>query len=111
MIIPDFENEYEEAVFIATQLIQGDGCYLQSIIRMARLRDSIGLEGEYDKDFSIFYLIDDATCHMPHDTSRDNCSQEWLDKCDSELKRIKSEHSHKLKSSCNQIIERFSASV
>lgn len=96
-----------EAVSLAKSVLADEGDYLNNVSKLNSLRFDLG-NSEFDEDFLIFIEISSETDHMPLGNTRENCSAEWLEKCDKELSETKEYYRAKIERSCKSIIERFS---
>jgi hypothetical protein len=98
------------AVSLARALLTDQDAYLQNVVDLLSLHMEMS-DGEYDDDFAILYQIHDATDHMPLGTTRQNFSNLWIKKCDTELRDVQNACRKELEISCNSILQRFGSGV
>ncbi len=96
-----------EAVSLAKSILADEGDYLKNVSKLNSLRFELG-KNEFDEDFIIFIEVSSETDHIPYGTARENCSTQWLEKCNKELSEIKTYYRDKIEISCKSIIGRFS---
>ena len=95
-----------EAVKLAYKLLESDKDYLNNIIELWKIGNS--LYGQcWDTEFHIFGLIESETDHLPLKHVRSNCSAEFLAKSDKELTEKISFYRNQVVDACNKIIELY----
>lgn len=83
-------------------------CDFVETIRQINSLKNIVCENEHDHDFIFFAAIDSETDHIPDNTRRSLFSQDWLDKCDNEIQKLRILYQDDLFQACGKLIERFS---
>ena len=96
----------EKAVSLATALLHDQDTFLENIFSLLSLQLEI-TDGVYDDDFTIYYIIQDETDHMPLGAARKYFSDGWIKKCDAELRNIRNVYRDQVELSCNNIVQRF----
>ena len=99
-----------EAVSLAQSILADEGDFLSNVSKLSSLRFDLG-NSEFDEDFLIFIEISSETDHIPYGKARENCSAEWLEKCDKEISETKEYYRDKIEKSCKTIIRRFTKSA
>ncbi len=77
-----------KAVSPAKSILADEGDYLSNVSKLNSLRIELG-KNEFDEEFLIFIEVSSETDHIPYGRARENCSTEWLEKCDKELSEAK----------------------
>ena len=96
----------DEAIKLATKLLENDDDYLDNIIGLWRIGND-KYEQCWDTEFHVFGVIESDTDHLPLKHVRANCSSEFLAKADEELAEIIEFYRTDVVSSCNKIIKQL----
>jgi hypothetical protein len=92
-----------QACDLAKALLQSDDNYLDRIIEMWKIGNS--LYGQvWDTEFHIFGVIESDTDHLPTAKFREHCSAEWLAKGDNEIVECINFYRKNVTEACNEIL-------
>ncbi|RYY82954.1 MAG: hypothetical protein EOO15_22195 [Chitinophagaceae bacterium] len=91
----------------ATSLRSGALPFLEGVRKLAALRFQASVSGS-DKDFMPFVAVDSETDHLPSQSALAYCSNEWLVKCEAEMKEVIALHGPAIFAACDKLIQRFS---
>jgi hypothetical protein len=74
------------------------------------VRRVLALTGEtrgFDRDIDILVAIDSETTHLPSESAKKYCSQDWLQMCETEERQIESISRAEVQELCRTLITRF----
>ena len=94
----------EEAIAIATKLMDNDENYLENIIALYKIGNN-KYNQCWDTEFHIFGVIESETDHLPLKHMKKNCSDEFLAQSDKKLSEIIEFYKDDVISACNKIIK------
>ena len=93
----------EDAIKLATKLLQSDDDYLNTVISLCRIGNK--KYGQcWNTEFHVFSVISSDTDHLPLSHVRAKCSPEFLTKSDKELAEIIESYRADVVSACNLIV-------
>ena len=93
----------ERAVQIAKSLLDSNEYYLEKVIELWRIGNS--MYGEvWNTEFHIFGVIESDTDHLPTEKVRKHCSEDWLAKTDQEIQECIVFYNNEIVTACNEIV-------
>ncbi len=101
------EQKRKEVVRLAHELLVGEEDFLSSVRKLSGLRHEVGVDSA-GEDFNIFLVIDSETDHLPQCDLRSQCSPEWIQKSDKELRDFEAFYHSDLETACHRLIATFS---
>ena len=93
----------EEAIKLATKLLESDDDYLDNVIGLWRIGNSKYKEC-WDTEYHVFGVIESDTDHLPLKHVRPKCSVEFLAKSDKEIAETIESYRADVIRACHQII-------
>jgi hypothetical protein len=94
----------DDAIELATKLLESDDDYLDNVIELWRIGNRI-YEQCWDTDFHVFGVIESDTDHLPLKHVRVNCSPEFLIKADKEIAETIKFYRADVVSACNKMLK------
>jgi len=99
------EDEHK-ACEVASALLQSDSGYLDKILKLNALGNSI--HGQvWETEFHIFGVIASDTDHLPTEKVRKYCSENMLKKSDLEIEETIKYYKSQVVSACNAILSKY----
>jgi hypothetical protein len=91
----------------ARSLRSGALPFLEGVRKIAALRFQAPASRS-DNDFMPFVAVESETDHRPPQSALASCSNEWLTKCEAEVKEVIKLHGSAIFAACDRLAQRFS---
>ena len=96
----------ESARNLANCILDSDKDYLDNVISIWSVARKIYSDA-WNTEFHVFGVISSDTDHLPIKRTRELCSKEWLQKCDSELAGVIEFYKQDVTEACNAILLKY----
>ena len=81
--------------------------FMEGVRQLAFLRFEAS-KLDHDPDFMVFVAIASESDHIPPQAIRDQCTPDWLERCDNDARELETMYRQQVRAACELLVRRFS---